>query len=150
MNGVNEVYIYCGAHTDQVEDYIGRSRWSTTSRSCPFSILQFVRVADARSAGDVLRDMDKRSLVDGDFILVHGDLVSNILLDDILAARGQPFEHGLSKGFLPMNDDAHFVSPPAIHPSAPRRNSTRGPGRTQASENHALQASNAASAETME
>ena len=87
MNGVNEVYIYCGAHTDQVEDYIGRSRWSTTSRSCPFSVLQFVRVADARSAGDVLRDMDKRSLVDGDFILVHGDLVSNILLDDILAAH---------------------------------------------------------------
>lgn len=87
MNGVNEVYIYCGAHTEQVEDYIGRSRWSTSSRSCPFSVLQFVRVADARSIGDVLRDMDKRSLVDGDFILVHGDLVSNIILDDILAAH---------------------------------------------------------------
>lgn len=87
MNGVNEVYIYCGAHTDQVEDYIGRSRWSTTSRSCPFSVLQFVRVSDARSVGDVLRDMDKRSLVDGDFILVNGDLVSNIILDGALAAH---------------------------------------------------------------
>lgn len=87
MNGVNEVYIYCGAHTDQVEDYISRSRWSTSSRSCPFSVLQFVRVADARSAGDVLRDMDKRSLVDGDFLLVHGDLVSNIMLDGALAAH---------------------------------------------------------------
>ena len=87
MNGVNEVYIYCGAHTDQVEDYISRSRWSTSSRSCPFSVLQFVRVADARSAGDVLRDMDKRSLVDGDFLLVHGDLVSNFMLDGALAAH---------------------------------------------------------------
>jgi translation initiation factor eIF-2B subunit epsilon len=87
MNGVNEVYIYCGAHTDQVEDYISRSRWSIASRTCPFSVLQFVRVADARSVGDVLRDMDKRSLVDGDFILVHGDLVSNIVLDGVLAAH---------------------------------------------------------------
>ncbi|KAI9147827.1 putative translation initiation factor eIF-2B subunit epsilon [Paramyrothecium foliicola] len=87
MNGVQEVYFYCGAHTDQVEDYINRSRWSTASRSSPFSVLQFVRVSDARSVGDVLRDLDKRSLVDGDFILVHGDLVSNIMLDKALAAH---------------------------------------------------------------
>ncbi|XP_044715539.1 eIF4-gamma/eIF5/eIF2-epsilon domain-containing protein [Hirsutella rhossiliensis] len=87
MNGVNEVYIYCGAHTDQVEDYISHSRWSTSSRSCPFSVLQFVRVSDARSMGDVLRDMDKRSLVDGDFLLVHGDLVSNMMLGGALAAH---------------------------------------------------------------
>ncbi|EGR48892.1 uncharacterized protein TRIREDRAFT_121569 [Trichoderma reesei QM6a] len=87
MNGVQEVYIYCGAHTDQVEDYIGRSRWAPSSKSCPFSVLQFVRVADARSVGDVLRDMDKRSLVDGDFLLVHGDMVSNLILDGALAAH---------------------------------------------------------------
>lgn len=87
MNGVQEVFIYCGAHTDQVEDYINRSRWSTSSRASPFSVLQFVRVADARSVGDVLRDLDKRSLVDGDFILVNGDLVSNIMLDKALAAH---------------------------------------------------------------
>jgi translation initiation factor eIF-2B subunit epsilon len=87
MNSVQEVYIYCGAHTDQVEDYISRSRWSTSSHTTPFSVLQFVRVADARSVGDVLRDMDKRSLVDGDFILVYGDLVSNIILDQALAAH---------------------------------------------------------------
>ncbi|CAM1503792.1 Fc.00g013830.m01.CDS01 [Cosmosporella sp. VM-42] len=87
MNGVSEVYIYCGAHTEQVEDYIGRSRWSTGSRTCPFTVLQFVRVSDARSVGDVLRDMDKRSLVDGDFIIVNGDLVSNFMLDGALAAH---------------------------------------------------------------
>lgn len=87
MSGVDEIYIYCGAHTDQVEDHIGRSRWSASSPSCPFSVLQFVRVSDARSVGDVLRDMDKRSLVDGDFLLVHGDLVSNMMLGGALAAH---------------------------------------------------------------
>ncbi|KAG5918591.1 hypothetical protein E4U42_006798 [Claviceps africana] len=87
MNGVNEVYIYCGAFTEQVEDYISHSRWATTSRCCPFSVVQFVRVSDARSVGDVLRDLDSRSLVDGDFLVVHGDLVSNVMLDGILAAH---------------------------------------------------------------
>ncbi|KHO01046.1 translation initiation factor eIF-2B epsilon subunit [Metarhizium album ARSEF 1941] len=87
MNGVREVYIYCGAFTDQVEDYIGQSRWATTSRCCPFSVVQFVRLSDARSAGDILRDLDKRSLVDGDFLVVHGDLVSNFMLDGVLAAH---------------------------------------------------------------
>lgn len=79
--------MYCGNHTDQVEEYINRSRWPSTSRTSPFSVLQFVRVSDAKSVGDVLRDMDSRSLVDGDFLLVHGDLVSNILLDKALAAH---------------------------------------------------------------
>ncbi|KAK0384350.1 hypothetical protein NLU13_8437 [Sarocladium strictum] len=87
MNGVQEVYMYCGNHTDQVEEYINRSRWPSTSRTSPFSVLQFVRVSDAKSVGDVLRDMDSRSLVDGDFLLVHGDLVSNVLLDKSLAAH---------------------------------------------------------------
>lgn len=79
--------MYCGNHTDQVEEYINRSRWPSTARTSPFSVLQFVRVSDAKSVGDVLRDMDARSLVDGDFLLVHGDVVSNILLDKSLAAH---------------------------------------------------------------
>lgn len=87
MNGVNEVYLYCGTNTDAVEDHISRSRWSTASKSSPFSLIQFIRVADARSTGDVLRDLDTRSLIDGDFILVHGDLISNIMLDDVLSAH---------------------------------------------------------------
>ncbi|KAI5863899.1 nucleotide-diphospho-sugar transferase [Durotheca rogersii] len=87
MNGVQEVFIYCGAHHDQIERYIHDSRWSPALRSCPFSSLEFIRVADARSIGDFLRDLDKRNIIGGDFILVHGDLVSNILLDGALAAH---------------------------------------------------------------
>lgn len=87
MNGVQEVFLYAGANTDKVEEYVSTSRWSPDSRSSPFSIVQFIRVADARSMGDVLRDLDKRAIVDGDFILVHGDLVANIQLDGILEAH---------------------------------------------------------------
>ncbi|KAK7750120.1 translation initiation factor eIF-2B epsilon subunit, GEF [Diatrype stigma] len=87
LNGVQEVFIYCGEHHKQIEDYIQTSRWSKNQGSCPFSVLEFVRVADARSVGDFLRDLDKRNIIDGDFILVHGDVVANIPLDGPLAAH---------------------------------------------------------------
>ncbi|KAI0832210.1 nucleotide-diphospho-sugar transferase [Hypoxylon sp. FL0890] len=87
MNGVQEVFIYCGNHHDQIERYVHDSRWSPTSRSCPFSSLEFIRVADARSIGDFLRDLDKRNIIGGDFVLVHGDLIANISLEEALAAH---------------------------------------------------------------
>lgn len=87
MNDVQEVFIYCGAHHDQIERYVHNSRWSPISRSCPFSTLEFIRVADARSVGDFLRDLDKRNIIGGDFLLVHGDLISNLSLESALAAH---------------------------------------------------------------
>ncbi|EAA30360.1 nucleotide-diphospho-sugar transferase [Neurospora crassa] len=85
-NGVQEVFIYCGAHSEDVETYIHDSdRWSPESNLCPFSSVDFIRVSDASSIGDFLRDLDKRSLISGDFILIHGDVVANIPLDGILA-----------------------------------------------------------------
>ncbi|KAI1865667.1 hypothetical protein JX265_007990 [Neoarthrinium moseri] len=87
MNGVQEVYIYAATHQEQIESYIRQSRWTTLSRSCPFSSLEFIRVSDARSIGDFLRDLDSRSIIEGDFVLVHGDLVANVPLDGALAAH---------------------------------------------------------------
>ncbi|AEO67720.1 248bebc0-b44c-48a5-9568-27a74349cb9e [Thermothielavioides terrestris] len=85
-NGVQEVFIYCGAHSESIEQYIRESlRWSPGSILSPFSSLEFIRVSDAHSIGDFLRDLDKRAIIAGDFILVHGDLVANIQLDAALA-----------------------------------------------------------------
>ncbi|KAK0648813.1 nucleotide-diphospho-sugar transferase [Cercophora newfieldiana] len=85
-NGVQEVFIYCGAHSEEIETYIHEStRWSPRSVVSPFSSLEFIRVSDANSVGDFLRDLDKRSLIGGDFVLVYGDLVANIQLDEALA-----------------------------------------------------------------
>jgi translation initiation factor eIF-2B subunit epsilon len=87
MNGVQEVYLYGGVHAAQVEEYIDGSRFSPDSSSSPFSSLEFVPLQDATSIGDVLRDLDKRAFVDGDFLVVHGDVVSNIQLDGVFAAH---------------------------------------------------------------
>jgi len=86
MSGVADIYVYCGAHTEEVERYIQASKWHPTSPASPFNSLEIVKTT-ARSVGDALRDLDARDLITGDFLLVHGDLVSNLPIDSALAAH---------------------------------------------------------------
>ncbi|CAG8979026.1 hypothetical protein HYALB_00012708 [Hymenoscyphus albidus] len=87
MSGVADIYIYCGAHTEEVEKYIHASKWyPLKSAASPFNSLEIVKTT-ARSVGDALRDLDGRDLITGDFLLVHGDLVSNLPIDAALAAH---------------------------------------------------------------
>ncbi|KAF1835013.1 translation initiation factor eIF-2B subunit epsilon [Decorospora gaudefroyi] len=82
--GVEEVFVYCGAHRDQVEDYIRASKWS--AKSSPFSRLELIQ-STSYSIGDAMRDLDSRSLLVGDFLLVYGDVVSNLPLESALTAH---------------------------------------------------------------
>jgi translation initiation factor eIF-2B subunit epsilon len=85
ISGVADIYIYCGAHTAEVERYILESKWyPPTSPISPFNTLEIVKTT-ARSVGDAMRDLDARDLITGDFLLVHGDLVSNLPIDEALA-----------------------------------------------------------------
>ncbi|KAE8449992.1 hypothetical protein EG329_007131 [Mollisiaceae sp. DMI_Dod_QoI] len=86
MSGVADIYIYCGAHTVEVENYIQASKWHPSSPASPFSSLEIVKTK-ARSIGDAMRDLDARALITGDFLLVHGDLVSNLPIDAALAGH---------------------------------------------------------------
>ncbi len=72
--GVQAVYIYAGAHVDQVETYIEASRWK--SHKSPFESVTFLRCI-ASSVGDIMRDLDQKHLMAGDFLVVSGDIVSN-------------------------------------------------------------------------
>ncbi|KAL5403687.1 hypothetical protein PMIN06_012670 [Paraphaeosphaeria minitans] len=80
--GVEEVFVYCGAHRDLVEEYIKKSKWS--SRSSPFSKLELIQ-STSYSIGDAMRDLDTRGLLVGDFLMVYGDVVSNLPLESALA-----------------------------------------------------------------
>jgi len=82
--GVEEVFVYCGAHREQVEEYIIRSKWS--AQSSPFSKLELIQ-STSHTIGDAMRDLDSRSLLVGDFLLVYGDVVSNLPLESALAAH---------------------------------------------------------------
>ncbi|KAL9609155.1 MAG: hypothetical protein Q9167_006050 [Letrouitia subvulpina] len=80
--GIQEVFIYCGLHTGQVEEYINSSKWKSSSSS--FRSLTLLK-SDATSVGDALRDLDHRDLITGDFVLVSGDVISNISIEASLA-----------------------------------------------------------------
>ncbi|KAF2204941.1 translation initiation factor eIF-2B subunit epsilon [Delitschia confertaspora ATCC 74209] len=80
--GVEEVFVYCGAHREQVEEYIKASKWSAVSS--PFSKLELIR-STSHSIGDAMRDLDARGLLVGDFLMVYGDVVSNLPLESALA-----------------------------------------------------------------
>jgi len=79
--GVQFVYIYAGAHVDQVETYIEASRWK--SHKSPFESVSFLRCV-ASSVGDIMRDLDQKHLMAGDFICISGDVVSNFPLEKAL------------------------------------------------------------------
>ena len=74
QSGVQEIFFSAGSHTEQVEKYIDASRWRL--KGSPFKKFIFLKSA-ATSVGDVMRDLDQKSLVTGDFLAVSGDVVSN-------------------------------------------------------------------------
>lgn len=82
--GVQDVFFYAGAHTEQVEAYLEGSKWLT--KSSPFNSFRLLRCM-ATSVGDVMRDLDQKELVKGDFVCVSGDIVSNFPLRHALRAH---------------------------------------------------------------
>ncbi|KAJ5544799.1 Zinc finger C6HC-type [Penicillium sp. DV-2018c] len=80
--GVEEVFLYGGAHSDQLEKYIIASKWRAPSS--PFKQLTFLK-STSTSVGDVMRDLDGKHLITGDFIVVSGDVISNLPIEGALA-----------------------------------------------------------------
>lgn len=72
--GVNEVYLMCSAHADQIQQYIEQLKWA---RNSAFAV-STINSAESRSVGDAMRDLDNRGIVSGDFLLVSGDVVTNV------------------------------------------------------------------------
>lgn len=86
ISGVQDVVLFCRAHADQIKQYISKSRWSKSSSSMS---IQLVVNNECMSMGDALRDIDARSIIHSDFILVCGDIVSNINLTKALSLHKQ-------------------------------------------------------------
>ncbi|KAI5286010.1 Translation initiation factor eIF-2B subunit epsilon [Ascosphaera aggregata] len=79
--GIDEVYLYAGKHSDQVEAYIAKSRWKAASS--PFKVVNFIR-SQSTSIGDIMRDLHSKRLIESDFVAVYGDVVGNFSLDKAL------------------------------------------------------------------
>lgn len=84
ISGVQEVILLCRAHADQIKHYIARSRWAKATSTMH---IQIVVAPESMSVGDGLREVDARGLIHGDFILVSGDVLSNMDLGRAIEAH---------------------------------------------------------------
>lgn len=82
QSGVQEIFFSAGSHTGQAEKYIYASKWRL--KSSPFKKFTFLKSA-ATSVGDVMRDLDQKDLVIGDFLVVSGDVISNFPIAEAMA-----------------------------------------------------------------
>ncbi|KAH9050720.1 nucleotide-diphospho-sugar transferase [Lactarius hengduanensis] len=85
LAGVQEIFVICRSHPEQVKAAIRNSKWSH-----PSSGLKIVPVMTAKetfSPGDAMRDIYTHGIITSDFVLVSGDLVSNIRIDEVVRAH---------------------------------------------------------------
>ncbi|ESQ52106.1 hypothetical protein EUTSA_v10016297mg [Eutrema salsugineum] len=82
--GIEEVFVFCCAHSTQVIDYLKNSEWY----SHPSLLVRTIESHKSISAGDALRFIYEQeaetSQIQGDFVLVSGDTVSNMPLADLI------------------------------------------------------------------
>ncbi|KAF4371921.1 hypothetical protein F8388_000088 [Cannabis sativa] len=78
--GVEEVFVFCCAHSKQVIHYLESTEWF----SQPNFSVQTIESHNSVSAGDALRFVYERNVIHGDFVLISGDTVSNMSLTQAL------------------------------------------------------------------
>lgn len=81
MSGVQKVHVLCCSHADQVRAYLNKStKWAASDMS-----LNIISSYNCQSAGEALRLVDQEGLIQDDFILISGDVVTNMDLSRALA-----------------------------------------------------------------
>lgn len=72
--------MFCVWHADKVEEYLRNSRWND------LVTIQCISSSSCTSAGDALREIDVLNVIRSDpFVLISGDVVSNINLQKAIA-----------------------------------------------------------------
>uniref|UniRef100_A0A4X2M1K1 Eukaryotic translation initiation factor 2B subunit epsilon n=1 Tax=Vombatus ursinus TaxID=29139 RepID=A0A4X2M1K1_VOMUR len=73
--GVQETFVFCCWKAPEIKEHIQKSKWCLPTSP---NVVRIVTSETYRSLGDVLRDVDAKALVRSDFLLVYGDVISNI------------------------------------------------------------------------
>ncbi|KAI0273684.1 nucleotide-diphospho-sugar transferase [Gloeopeniophorella convolvens] len=85
LAGVQEVFVVCRSHAEQVKTAIQNSKWSHLSSG--LKIVPIVTAKETFSPGDAMRDIYTHGIITSDFVLVSGDLVSSIRIDEVVRAH---------------------------------------------------------------
>ncbi|XP_054624151.1 translation initiation factor eIF-2B subunit epsilon [Dunckerocampus dactyliophorus] len=84
--GVQETFVFCCWMASKVKEHLLKSKWC---RPTSPNTVHIITSDLYRSLGDVLRDVDAKSLIRSDFLLVYGDVVSNIDISQALLEHRQ-------------------------------------------------------------
>lgn len=74
MNGIEVIYVLCCAYADQIERHLRQVGWFQRKNVKIEPIIS----KDCMSVGDAMRMMDHKDLIKSDFVLVSGDVVTNM------------------------------------------------------------------------
>ncbi|XP_072167243.1 translation initiation factor eIF2B subunit epsilon-like [Diadema setosum] len=88
-NGVQEIFVFCSAHADQVKHHIEQCKWN--QKTSPCKVIPILSEG-CHSLGDALREMERKSLIRSHFVLVTSDLVSNMKLKGVLETHKTRFQ----------------------------------------------------------
>ncbi|KAF2071925.1 hypothetical protein CYY_006762 [Polysphondylium violaceum] len=80
-SGIAEIFVFCCAHSEQIKEYIKNSRWS----NLPGLSVKTMVGKDCITTGDALRAIYNSHVIQNDFVLISGDVVSNMNLTKALA-----------------------------------------------------------------
>eukprot|EP00126_Sphaerothecum_destruens_P005930 Sdes_comp19120_c0_seq1m9831 len=79
--GVQEVFVFSSAHSAKIQEHLNTSKYRKPSS--PMSVNTIVS-QECISVGDALREIDHQALIRSDFILLSGDVISNMKFEKIL------------------------------------------------------------------
>lgn len=83
INGIEIVYITCCAFADQIRRHLGDAGYLSKKNVH----IELVVSTDCQSVGDAMRLLDHKDMLKSDFVLVSGDVITNMDL------RGAVLEH---------------------------------------------------------
>lgn len=82
LAGVQEIFVVCRSHAELVKAVIKNSKWSKPSTG--LKIVPIVTAKETFSPGDAMRDIYTHGIITSDFVLVTGDLVSSVRIDEVV------------------------------------------------------------------
>ncbi|KAI0797687.1 hypothetical protein C8Q75DRAFT_861962 [Abortiporus biennis] len=82
LAGVQEIFVICRSYAELVKAAIRDSKWSKPSSG--IKIVPIITSKETFTPGDAMRDIYTRGLITTDFVLVMGDLVSNVRIDEVV------------------------------------------------------------------
>jgi translation initiation factor eIF-2B subunit epsilon len=102
LNRIKELIIICTVSTQKVREHLSKLKLKRMKVKC-------ISLSNCHSVGSVLRELDRKNLIRGEFVLISGDVVGNLRIDEAVAAhiarRQNNKDYILTKLFkeLPIN-----------------------------------------------